>query len=279
MILFTVIPLFFHITSIRVVSSFQPRSKFKIGFGGHICANYVSLSRDRCAFKRAGNLADDQSSENDSSNTWADTKDGRISGKEIAVAELKDMKKIITKLGTKLSSPVEDLRNSKASKNGISEPPSTDTLGSRLDTLTSEVPSGPITSYKNDILFFQRDATSSDESAVTPSSNYMSKGASKPTDSGCRVSTTSSYLDILPPTSPSRNTLVGGKLNAPVTEQVFNKDIHLSSSEHFSSSSTRKGNNSEAEKLSSTSTHLSSNTPRDPFTSQIDPKLKDFVSV
>jgi hypothetical protein len=223
------------------------------------------MNRDCFTYRRASNQAE-QSSEDDLLNRWTDANDRPLSGKERAAVELRNLKKSIADLGTKISSPIME------PENGASEPPlSTDsnsangskqstslsnsiyTLGSRLDTLTSKVSSRPVTAGTIDIISSQRGASnsiplssyrqeknSSEASVATTSSisntcTEKSAGASKPADSSYRVSTTSSYLDNLSPSPPSKKSLVGGRLNASVTQQVFSEDIPSLPSDPFSS--------------------------------------------
>lgn len=257
---------FFQITSFPVSLSFQTRSRFNFGFGIRKYAKYESMSHDSFMYRRASNQAE-QSSEDDLLNRWTETKDRPLSGKERAAVELRNLKKSIADLGTKISSPMEGGDESRDPEHGASEPPlSTDesrqstslsnsisTLGSRLDTLTSKVSSRPVTAGTKDIIFSQGDASSSlllsrsrqekksSEASVTPSSSKASTekspGISKPADSSYRVSTTSSYLDNLSATSSMRQSLVDGGLNASITEQAFNEYIYSSSSDPFSSMS------------------------------------------
>jgi hypothetical protein len=224
--LFRIILLFFsQIASFPVSLSFQIRSRLNIGFGIKMYANYESMSHDSFMCRRASNQAE-QSSEDDLLNRWDETK---LSGKERAAVELRNLKKSLADLGTKISSPMEGEDASREPKYDASSTDSTIangsrqsaslsnsiyTLGSRLDTLTSKVSSKPVTAGTKDIIISQGEASSSlplsryrqekkssEASVVTPSSSKASTetspGISKPAASSYTVSTTSSYLDNL----------------------------------------------------------------------------------
>lgn len=259
----TTVLLTFQSTCFPVSSSFQTRPRFNIGFGISIDAsNYESMNRGCFTYRRASNHAE-QSSEDDLMNRRTDANDRPLSGKERAAVELRNLKKSIADLGTKISSPIMEpesgaseppLSTGSSSANGSKQSTSLSnsiyTLGSRLDTLTSKVSSRPVTAGTKDIISSQggssnsiplssyrqeqksSDAPVATTSSISNTSTEKSAGASKPADSSNKVSTTSSYLDNLSPTPPS---IVDGRLNASVMDQFFSEDIHSLPSDPFSS--------------------------------------------